>query len=275
MIRPEALMKNEPLKWSPGTGVDVWDLFCACRDGDFDTVKRLIAKDQSIVRCQHAYRTPLYFAVRENRIPVVAFLLDHGADPLSLAVNDSLLDICRDRGYVDLAKLLESKLASVQGASPQGEAVAAVIRARDLEKMRALLDAAPELLHIGDGRSNQPIHWAVMTRQLDFIDELLARGANINAPRFDGARPIQLTNGDYHFRGWRDVPQDWPTTPAQVIEHLRVRGAHCDLCTACHIGDLTRVRELLDGDPSLANRISEYVTYYLGVRRDRCCMSCG
>ena len=46
-----------------------------------------------------------------------------------------------------------------------------------------------------------------MTRQLDFIDELLSRGADINAARFDGAHPIQLANGDYYFRGWRDVPQ--------------------------------------------------------------------
>ncbi len=84
-----------------------------------------------------------------------------------------------------------------------------------------------------------------MTRQLDVVDELLARGADINAARFDGARPIQLTNGDYDYRGWRDVPADWPTTPAQVLAHLRARGAYCDICTACHIGDLERVRELL------------------------------
>jgi ankyrin repeat protein len=126
------------------------------------------------------------------------------------------------------------------------------------------LNAAPELLHAGDERSNQPIHWAVMTRQLEFVDELLSRGADINAARFDGARPMHLANGDYHFRGWRDVPQDWPTTSAQVIDHLRARGAYCDICTACHIGDLGRVHELLDQDPALANRVSEYVTYYLG-----------
>jgi ankyrin repeat protein len=93
---------------------------------------------------------------------------------------------------------------------------------------------------------------------------LLSRGSDINAARFDGARPIHLANGDYYFRGWRDVPQDWPTTPAQVIEHLRDRGAYCDICTACHIGDLARVEELLDQDPALANRVSDYVTYYLG-----------
>jgi ankyrin repeat protein len=103
-----------------------------------------------------------------------------------------------------------------------------------------------------------------MTRQLDAIDELLARGADIEAKRPDGARPIQLTNGDYNFRGWRDVPEDWPTTPAHVLAHLRLRGAYADICTASHLGEIDRVRELLDADPSLANRVSEYVTYYLG-----------
>jgi ankyrin repeat protein len=264
MIRPAVLKKSEPLKWSPGTGTDVWELFCACIAGDLDAVKRLVEKAPTLVRSQHAYRTPLYFAVRENRLEVAAFLLEHGADPLSLAVNDSLLDICRDRGYPEMAKLLEANLADRHGASPKGEAVAAAIRDRDLQKVRRLIDGEPGLLHAGDGRSNQPIHWAVMTRQLDVIDELLDRGADINAPRFDGARPIQLVNGDYHFRGWRDMPKDWPTTPAQVLAHLRSRGAYVDICTACHIGDLDRVRELLDADPSLVNRVSEYVTYYLG-----------
>src|SRR5262249_8097423 len=225
---------------------------------------RLLTKDPALVRAHYSYRTPLYFAVRENQVAVAALLLERGADPLSLAVNDSLLDICRDRGYADMASLLESTLARVHPASSQGNLVAAAIRERNLPEVRRLLDASTELLHAGDERSNQPIHWAVMTRQIDIIDELLARGADINAPRFDGARPIQLTNGDYSFRGWRDVPQDWPTTPAQVLNHLRTRGAYCDICTACHIGDLERAQELLDQDPMLANRVSEYVTYYLG-----------
>jgi ankyrin repeat protein len=264
MIRPEALKTDKKLKWSSGRGNDVWDLFCACIAGDIATVHRLVSHDPSLVRSQHVYRTPLYFAVRENQIAVAEYLLDQGADPLSLAVNDSLLDICRDRGYAELERLLAANLASKQGASPRGEPVASAIREHDLDKVRDLLDVAPELLHAGDERSNQPIHWAVMTRQLNVVDELLSRGADINAARFDGARPIHLANGDYYFRGWRDVPQDWPTTPAQVIEHLRDRGAYCDICTACHIGDLARVEELLDQDPALANRVSDYVTYYLG-----------
>lgn len=264
MIQPEALKKKEPLTWSRGLGTDVWEMFCACITGDLDTVKRLVDKDPALERCHYAYRTPIYFAVRENQIEVARFLLEHGADPLGFAVNDTLLDICRDRGYAEMEKLLEDNFASTKGASLKGEAVAEAIRAHDLPKVKSLLDAAPELLHAGDGTSNQPIHWAVMTRQLDVIDELLLRGADINAKRQDGARPIQLYNGDYDFRGWRDVPQDWPVTPSQVLAHLRERGADVDIGTAASIGDQERVRELLDQDPTLANRVSEYTGYYIG-----------
>jgi ankyrin repeat protein len=264
MIQPEALKKSEPLMWSTGTGTDVWELFGACIAGSLETVKRLLAKDPSLVHTQHAYRTPLYFAVRENRVDIAAFLLDQGADPLGLAVNDSLLQIARDRGYAEMGKVLEEKFTNLHGASAKGEALAAAIRERDIAKVTALLDAAPELVHAGDGRGNQPIHWAAMTRQLNVVDLLLARGADSNARRQDGARPIQLTNGDYHFRGWRDVPDDWSTTPAQVLAHLCARGADVDICTAASIGDLERVKTLLDQDPTLANRVSEYVSYYLG-----------
>ncbi len=264
MIQPEELKKNEPLLWATGTGTDVWELFGACIAENLETVKRLLAKDPSLVVTQYAYRTPLYFAVRENRVDIAAFLLDQGADPLGLAINDSLLQIARDRGYAEMEKLLEEKLAGLHGASSNGEPLAAAIRSHDLAQVTALLDAAPELLHAGDPRGNQPIHWATMTRQLDVLDLLLARGADINARRQDGARPIQLTNGDYRFRGWRDVPRNWHTTPAQVLAHLIARGANVDICTAASIGDLERVKTLLDQDPTLANRVSEYVTYYVG-----------
>jgi ankyrin repeat protein len=264
MKQPDELKKSEPLKWSTGIGTDVWELFCAAIAGDLAAIIRLVTRDPTLVRCHYAYRTPLYFAVRENQIAAAEYLLDKGADPIGLGVNDTLLDICRDRGHAEMQRMLEAKIEHLHGASPRGDAIGNAIRARDLAAVRALLDASPELLNAGDQRSNQPIHWAVMTRQLDLIDELLARGADINAARQDGARPIQLTNGDYSYRGWRDVPQDVTTTPAEVLEHLRTRGAYVDICTAASIGDIARVRELLDEEPSLANRVSEYVTYYVG-----------
>jgi ankyrin repeat protein len=263
MDQPEELKSDRPLKWSPGRGTDVWAMFRAAMAGDVQTIRWLLQQDPSLARCHYHYRKPLYFAVRENRLEVVRLLLDHDPDPTGLAVNDSLIEIAQDRGYAEMEKLLETKLSDVHGASSRGEPVAAAIRAGDLNQVRALLDASPDLVKAGDTRGNQPIHWVVMTRQpAAFIEELLKRGADINAQRTDGARPIQLTNGDYHHRGWRDVPKDHPITPRMVLDHLRSRGAECDICTAAHVGDSDRVRQLLDADPTLANRPSDYVTYY-------------
>ncbi len=263
MIRPEALQRDEPLLWSPGTGVNVWYMFRAAIGGDLGALRHLVQADPSLVRCRHGYRTPLHFAVRENRIDVVQFLLIHGADPFTLPVPDTLLDIARDRGYREMEDLLRGFLVATCNASAKGNAVAAAIRERDTGGVRALLDRSPDLLHAGDERSNQPIHWAVMSRQIDLIDHLLSRGADIHARRFDGARPIHLFNGDYHYRGRRDVPKD-AATPQAVLSHLLARGATLDIFTATHMGDLEAVREWLDRDPGLANRVSDYVTYYLG-----------
>jgi len=265
MLQPAGLKSEEKLLWSPGRGSDVWALMQACASGDLKAVRELIAKDPSLARSHYHYRKPLYFALRENRIDVVRFLLEHDRNPLDLWVDDDPIEIARDRGYAEMEQLLVHTFETRFNASTKGEPVAAALREHDLKRMRELLDAQPELLGKGDKRSNQPIHWATMTRQLDAIDELVRRGADLNAQRIDGGRPIHLTNGDYFYRGWRDVPRNWPVTPAQVMAHLKARGAFIDLPTACHTGDIERVRELLHEDPSLANQLGEYDGYYLGA----------
>lgn len=264
MTQPDLLKNDAPLKWSAGRGTDVWKLFCACSAGDLEAVQCLLSANPSLVRSHYAYRKPLYFAVRENRISVAAFLLERDPDPIGLAVNDSLFDICRDRGHAQMLTLLETQLSERHGISSRGEPVAAAIRERNSPKMARLLDDAPDLLHVGDLRSNLPLHWAVMTRQLELIDELLGRGADIDARRSDGARAIHLTNGDYHYRGWRDVPRDWPMGPAAVLDHLISRGAKIDLGMACAMGDFVRAVNLLDATPSLVNRLSDYKSGYPG-----------
>ena len=265
MLQPAELKSSDKLTWSPGRGVDVWALIQACAAGDLPSVRGLIDKDPSLARSHYAYRKPLYFAVRENRIEVVRFLLEHDRNPMDLWVDDDPLDIARDRGYAEMEQLLAQTLETEFNASLQGEPVALALREHDLRRMGELLDARPELVDKGDKGSSQPIHWATMTRQLDAIDELLQRGADVNAQRMDGARPIHLTNGDYSYRGWRDVPRGWATTPAEVLTHLKARGALIDLPTACHTGDIDQVRELLRQDPSRANRIGEHEGYYLGA----------
>lgn len=263
MTRPEALSKNEPLFWSTGIGTDVWEMFCAAVRGDLETIKSLLNKDASLIRSEYDYRNTMSFAVRENQPAIVAYLLENGASPVSSGTNDTLLQIAKDRGYTEIQLLLEKATGAKEGTH-NGAVIAEAIRSRDLEKVRALLDASPELLHERDENTNQPIHWATMSRQPEMIDELLRRGADINAKRVDGARPLQLINGDYGYRGWRDVPKDTKATPNDIYELLISRGAYLDISMASLKGNIARVCELLDEDPSLVNRPSDYISYYPG-----------
>jgi ankyrin repeat protein len=264
MVQPESLKSEEYQPWSRGRGVDVWAMLCAAAAGDLKTIKELVAREPGLVECEYEYHKPLHFAVLENRREVVEFLLEKGANPAEGLFEQPLMMAC-DRGYTELAGLLESRLKEKHHIVPEGAQIAALIKSRDVAAVRVLLEKQPELLHAADDRGNQPIHWAVMTRQVDLIDDLLARGADINAQRPDGARPLHLTNGDYYYRGWRDVPTTALRRHEVLIGYLLARGAEYDISTAAAIGHLDRVRELLDQDPRLANRVPDYSTYYSGL----------
>jgi RNA polymerase sigma factor (sigma-70 family) len=267
MIQPEPLKRAEPLTWSPGMGTDVWRMFCAAITGDLGTIKRLVKKDPRLVNCEYAYFTPLHFAARENQKEVVACLVERGADPTSspgTGWHELPLTLAADRGYTELQQWLEAHLAEKHCVAPEGEAIARAIRDRDTERLHSLLNEAPERVHAADARGNQPIHWAVMTRQTALIDALLERGAAINARRPDGARPLDLTNGDYWYRG-RDVPPDALREHLVLTGFLIARGADYDLSTAARLGDTRRVRALLEANPGLVNSVPSFSTPYPGL----------
>jgi ankyrin repeat protein len=263
MVQPDSLKTDEYQPWSRGRGTDVWAMLCASVAGDLAAVTALVAKDPGLADCEFEYFRPVRFAVRENHRPLVEFLLAHGADA-AYEAGDSLPGIARERGYTDLAAFLEAKLNERYNVSPEAEEIAAAMEARDAARVRELLAENPELVHLADGRGNQPIHWAVMTRQISLIDHLLELGADINAVRPDGLRPLHLTNGDYHYRGWRDLPATALQRHEVLVGYLLARGAEYDLVTASKLGDLDRVRELLDGHPELVNRVPA-CSYYTGV----------
>lgn len=143
MIQPEELKTSEPLIWSPGRGTEVWEMFRAAITGDLEAIKRLVNKDGSLVRCSHTYRTPLYFAVRENQVEVAAYLLEHGTDPNlpeeGIAPQGHALYSAVYHGHFDIAKLLLE-----HGAFPNppvessADALSIAIRNSD-EKMVELL----------------------------------------------------------------------------------------------------------------------------------------
>jgi len=263
MIQPDSLKSEEYQPWSRGRGVDVWAMLCASITGGLDAAKELVAADPNLVDCEYEYLKPIRFAVRENRRDVVDFLFEQGADP-AYEAGDSLVTIAHDRGYAELAGLIETMLKDRYEVTPEASSIVAAIQARNMARVRALLEKQPRLLNAADERGSRPIHWAVMTRQMELIDLLLERGADINAKRPDGTRPIHLTNGDYHYRGWRDLPATALQRHEVLIGYLLARGAYYDISVATKIGDLDRIRQLLDEDPTLLNDVPIY-SYYSGT----------
>src|SRR5688572_21204486 len=156
VVRPEELTKNEPLLWSAGNGTDVWDLFCACAAGDLDAVDRLLSGNPSLVRAHYEYRTPLYFAVRENQMAVARFLLGRGANPFYNG--EDLIEMSRLRRLPEMEALIESHRSKSS----------LVNRPNEDELAKALADAADH-------------------GQLEVVRSLLSQGADPNAPEESNA----------------------------------------------------------------------------------------
>lgn len=280
---PPELQTNDYLPWSRGRGVDVWAMFEASMTGDLAAIERLVARDPGLAWCEFQYFTPLHFALREGQLGVVRFLLDRAGDghgrgdgradtdgqvrgnPL-YGFGDMPVRIVRERGFDAVADYLESWLTLHYGIVPEGVPLAAAIRDGDLEFVQEMILSRPDLVHAADERGNRPIHWAALTRRIELIDWLLAHGADLEAVRPDGARAIHLTNGDYYYRNWyRDLPPTGLQKHEVVLGYLIARGAFCGIEVAARVGWYHRVRELLDQDASLVNRLPDYVTYYNGL----------
>jgi len=180
MVQPEELKTDTPLLWSPGTGTDVWRLFCACVSGDLATVTQLIDTNPSLVRAHYEYRTPLYFAVRENQIAVVRFLLERGAEPFWNG--DDLVDMARLRGHREMEALIESRRPTHRRQRHSGSALVQAVIRGDLDAVRSLLERGadpnePEECNAPHGRA---LYSAVYERHYEIAKLLLEHGANPN-----------------------------------------------------------------------------------------------
>ncbi|RAP74117.1 ankyrin repeat domain-containing protein [Paenibacillus montanisoli] len=225
--------------------------------GETALIEDLLRNEPDLAQGGWGYFSPLHFAVREGRRDAVELLLAHGADAAEkpvLSWQDSLLQKARDRGYADIEALLGAHLERTLQVKPIGDTAAELIRAGKRGELLAWLEAHPEAVRAGDERGNTPLHWAVMTRWIELIDLLLAKGADPLATRSDGCQPVHLAlEGDYFYRPGRDLPSEAVRDNRFLLGYLIGKGVPYDLFIAAAVGDAAKVKELLAADPQLVS----------------------
>jgi ankyrin repeat protein len=235
MIRPADLKDD-----------DVWAMFCAGRAGDLDRVKALSSSRPELIRCEYNYTPPIHFAVREGHLPVVRYLLEQGADPTyrTYPFQDSLLTMARDREHHDVAQFLLDFLSL---RFPVVEGLVNFLQAAqvgDLNRVQSMLVRDPRLARASDDTGDTALHKAAEGGRLDILLALLEAGANIDAVRADGMRPINCV---LRLRKSTD------THAVSLADVLLARGATYNVYIAAVIGDHEYVKSALRHDPALAN----------------------
>jgi ankyrin repeat protein len=103
---------------------DVWRILMACRDGDLAAVKDLLDAWPALIRSGYNYMTPLHLAVREGHLDIVRSLAERGGvnrNYVTYPYKETLVTVANDRGYGEIAALLEEHGARADPDRPGDE----------------------------------------------------------------------------------------------------------------------------------------------------------
>jgi ankyrin repeat protein len=268
----------------------VWDVITASADGDVAALRRLLAVDPKKRSSEgYFYTPPIHYAVREGHFEIVKMLLDAGADSeWNGHYGLSLIEMARERGYEDVAVLLEKTRDSrgrvAQSPTREDHEIHRAAASGNVQRVRELLEADPLLIDLGDRAGGTPLHRAVVGRSRKVVQFLLDRGANVHAIHGVGLgagagfgsqdtqaidlaiwggfgrhpRPPlwRIATGVLRYWLWYRYTRKGARPCDERMARLLIRrGAQYDLTIAAALGDIAQVRSMLDKDPSRIREI--------------------
>jgi ankyrin repeat protein len=243
-------------------GFDAWSLFQSTAAGDLDQAKTLLTRDCDLANAQFWYQLPVHFAVRAGDAEMVRLLFEYGCDPgqSRFLYNswDKLLGLAQQRGYREVENVLAQTMKRKFGYDDGFDELKEAIVARSPRSISAVLQRCPGLAVAADPLGNNALHWSVITRQIELIPRFLDAGTAIDTLRADGQTPLLLAisgANDYWYRGARGKSDPSLRNAWVIVGSLLANGAHYAISVAAAVGDQYRVKELLECEPGLAQRL--------------------
>ena len=216
----------------------------AVMNGDFATMKALIAKQADVKISQADGSTALHWAAYWENLDAVDALLKAGADPKAATrLGATPLYLAADAGNAAvIAKLLAA------GADPNAPFLAngetplmVASRSGNIDSVRVLLDAGARIDAKETFRETTALIWAAEQGHDQVVAFLLSRGANPSA-----ASKVTINTG----RGDFEMPEDGLVLPANA----NAKGGVTALMVATRERAVDTINVLLDGGAPINQR---------------------
>ena len=231
----------------------------AVRAKDLPQVRALMAARPELVNLgtdDLGEQRAIHLAVINRDAPMTRFLMEAGADarqgvyPFRDAT--SALALAREREFQDIVAIIEQEethrreeLSCANATvTPEHDQISAAIARGDRETALALLAADPSQIQACDRNGRTPLHLAAQACDATLVGWLLARKANPRKLDPNNLTPIDLAA----------LASD-NTNFSPIAEALLRHGSELTIRASVALGDDTRVREMLAGDPSALKQI--------------------
>ncbi len=250
MIKPIELQQPGVRKLPSGEYAstdDIWSMLKASYDGDLTRMKELAGASPALLKCEYNYTPPMHFAVREGHTNMVHYLIEQtgfDASYRSYPFLEPYLTIAQDHEHHEIAQLI---LDIVSKQFPIAEGLDDFLKAAhagDIARIKSEIARDPQLAKSSNNFGETALHKAAEGGNIEVINVLLDAGANADAVRGDGLRPI---NCAFRVRG-RSAQY-----AGMIAGMLLARGAAYNIYLAAVFGDSDYVQQALERDSSLSN----------------------
>jgi len=174
----------------------------ACRQGDINTVRALVAADPANVDAddEHAWH-PIFHACLYRHTEIVRFLIGAGAD---LAAHGGYVlhyaaEVPDNKNIVAMLVQYGAMDAHVRPPNDLSRQFLAAVYLADETRVRSLLSRFPQLATMPDGWGDQPIHHAARNGDTEIIRLLIDYGADVNAMTDRGHTVLYCAGGHGHL----------------------------------------------------------------------------